>query len=90
MSDYLITVLDWLDQNATSMKIEKWFMFATWKDIVNVGQDGYMGIIFFDRSELNAEINCLGEIYRAYLKNLDPLKCDTTGNVIPKVGNLSD
>ena len=82
MSDYLITVVEWLEANAAAYQIDRWFFFATWKDIVNVGNDGYMGIILFDGPEWGAEINCLGEIYRAYSKNLNPLKCDAEGNTI--------
>ncbi len=83
MSDYLNAVLDWLEQNAASNQIEKWFFFTTWKDIVNVASDGYMGIVFFDGSNRGASLNCLGEIYRARSLGQSPLKCDVAGNNVP-------
>tara|TARA_B000000460_G_C21258956_1_gene282455 strand:- start:103 stop:498 length:396 start_codon:yes stop_codon:yes gene_type:complete len=82
MSDYLVTILDWLDVNADANKIEKWFFFTTWKDIENVGKDGYMGIIFFEGSEEGAPLNCLGETYRAYSMSETRVKCDSYGNSI--------
>ena len=65
MSNYFNEVLDWLEANAAAKKIERWFFFTTWKDIVNVGGDGYMGIIFFDGPGQGAFLNCLGETYRS-------------------------
>jgi hypothetical protein len=82
MSDYLVAVLDWLEQNASANQIEKWFFFTTWADIVNVGSDGYMGIIFFDGQGAGSELNCLGEIYRARSLGEGTLKCDPVGNTI--------
>ena len=98
MSDYLLTLLDWLEANADANYIEKWFFYRTWKDIVNVGGDGYMGIIFFGEPVLGAPfpppavgtpLNCLGEAYRAralhYLDQPPPrVKCDPNGNTIPE------
>ena len=85
MSDYLIAVMDGLEQNATIQKIDKWFFFVTWKDIVNVGGDGYMGIILFDGPEQGAGLNCLGKIYRAYSLGDAPLRCNSAGDVMPRV-----
>lgn len=47
MSEYLTAVLDWLEANGDSNKIEKWFFMITWADIVD-DPDDYIGIIFFD------------------------------------------
>ncbi len=82
MSDYLNSVLDWLDTNAFSHKIERWFFYTTWADIVNVGADGYMGIIFFDGPQEGASLNCLGEVYRARSLGLPRVDCDADGNVV--------
>ena len=84
MSDYLIAVLDWLDVNGPSYKIEKWFFFVTWKDIVDVGGDGYMGIIFFDGPNQGDPINCLGEVYRARSLGLPHVACDANGNTVTR------
>ena len=83
MSDFLNSVLDWLEANAAGHNIERWFFFKSWKDIVNVGNDGYMGIIFFDGPEVGASLNCLGEAYRARALGLSPVKCDAAGNTVP-------
>jgi hypothetical protein len=89
MSDYLIKTLDWLEANAASHKIEKWFFFTTYRDIKKVGPDGYMGIIFFDGPQVGASLNCLGELYRSrslqYLDNPPPkVKCDAIGKTVPE------
>jgi len=82
MSDYLIAVLDWLEENSVAQNIERWFFFTTWKDIVNIGPDGYMGIIFFDGPLEGASINCLGEVYRARSLNTGSFACDAAGNTV--------
>ena len=43
MSDYLINLLDWLEANAASRKIERWLLDTSWKENVNVV--GAMGVI---------------------------------------------
>jgi hypothetical protein len=91
MSDYITQVLDWLETNWETYKIDKWFFFTPWKDIVNVGTDGYMGIVFFDGPDDNASINCLGEQYRSralQFKETRPQKvrCDSNGNTVPDTG----
>ena len=83
MSNYMNEVLDWLEVNASSKKIEKWFFYSTWIDIVDVGADGYMGIIFFDGPQKGSSLNCLGEVYRARSLGAPPLACDFGGNTVP-------
>jgi hypothetical protein len=88
MGNYIIGVLDWLDANAAGNKIEKWFFFSTWRDIVNASSDGYMGIIFFEGEGPGSPLNCLGETYRSralqYLDVPPPkVKCDADGNTVP-------
>lgn len=83
MSDYLIAVLDWLEDNASAYRVGKWFFFITWKDIVEVGPDGYMGIVFFDGPEEGADLNCLGNVYRARSLDGPRVRCDADGNTVP-------
>ena len=83
MSDYLVSVLDWLESNGHDYGIDKWFFFTTWKDIVNVGSDGYMGIIFFDGRNNGASLNCLGETYHARAIGGSRVRCDASGNTVP-------
>ena len=83
MSDYIIRVLDWLNANSAANQIERWFFFRSWRDVVNVGSDGYMGITLFDGPNIGASLNCLGETYRHRALGLDPVKCDANGNMVP-------
>ena len=84
MADYLNEVLDWLDLNAEANRIERWFFFTTWKNIVDPpAKDPYMGIIFFDGADEGASLNCLGQVYRARALGQQPLSCDPDGNVVP-------
>jgi hypothetical protein len=60
-------VLDWLEANAQTYNVQKWFFFITWWDLINIpDSDPYMGITFFDGKSVGASLNCLGRIYRAY------------------------
>ena len=89
MSDYLLEVLDWLEANAASHKIERWFFFTTYRDIVDVSSDGYMGTTFFDGPAEGSSLNCLGEAYRARVLGLPRLTCDAAGNSVPAVAPAS-
>jgi len=83
MSDYLIYILDWLEENHDVVKIEKWFLFVTWKDIVDVGADGYMGIILFSGPNPDtSSLNCLGSIYRARSLGEGRFKCNSSGDLL--------
>ena len=84
MAAYLNEVLDWLEANAESHLIDRWFFFTTWKNIVEPpALDPYMGIIFFDGPSEGASLNCLGQVYRARVLGLSPISCDSEGNVVP-------
>ena len=84
MSEYLNEVLDWLELNAADKRIERWFFFTSWKNILEPpGNDPYMGIIFFDGPDEGASLNCLGRVYRARALGQQPLSCDVDGNVVP-------
>jgi hypothetical protein len=82
MSDYMTVLLDWLEDNSAAQNIERWFFFATWKDIVNLDPDGYMGIIFFDGNFQGASINCLGEVYRARSLGTGKVACNVDGDTV--------
>lgn len=83
----MVEVLDWLEANASANKVDKWFFFTTWRDIVNVASDGYMGIIFFDGPGQTASRNCLGDLYRSRaLVGQAHLKCDANGNTVADPG----
>ena len=82
MGNYLVKVVDWLDANSTPYNIEKWFFFATYKNIIQVEQDGYMGITLFDAPEISTPINCLGATYKSRVLKTQKSNCDSSGNVI--------
>ena len=86
MGDYLIAVLDWLETDSAANRIEKWFFFIAWLDIVNVGGSGYMGIVFFGGPNVDdpLKLNCLGRIYRARAFGEPRVRCDHDGNVVPE------
>lgn len=81
MADYMHETLDWLENNSASMRIERWFWFVTWADIYRPS-DGYMGITLFDSKAQGANLNCLGELYRARSLGLAKRTCDRDGNVV--------
>lgn len=83
MADYLIKILDWLEENSEDYDISRWFFFVTYKNIINIEADGYMGITFFNSLQPNS-INCLGMIYKSYAMGTQKLTCDEQGNSIPQ------
>lgn len=83
MSNYIIEVLDWLDTNAETHGVEKWFFYKTYRDLVNIATDGYMGISLLDDPAIDTAPNCLGETYRSRsLQLAQKLKCDAEGNTV--------
>ncbi len=82
MSHYVIELLDWLDANAEEHGVEKWFFYKTYRDLINIANDGYMGISFLDDPSMGTTLNCLGETYRTRSLGLVPLMCDATCNTI--------
>jgi hypothetical protein len=83
MSNYIIEVLDWLDANAETHGVEKWFFYKTYRDLINIATDGYMGISLLDDPTMGTGPNCLGETYRTRSLPATPnLKCDAVGNIV--------
>lgn len=81
MSDYLIAMLDWLDSNASTYDIDKWFFFKSYHDVSDPGD--YAGIYFFNDGDEGAERNCLGDIYFNRATGGPRVACDSNGNTIP-------
>ncbi len=88
MSNYINTLMDWLEVNAERNGIERWFFFTTWQDIVDVRPDGYMGIIFFDGPDQGARLNCLGRLYRQRALGLPRWSCDAIGRTLDESGDV--
>jgi len=71
MEGYLVNLIDWLRANGPGLKIEKWFFFRAYVDVVKQAKfDGYAGLYFFEGAEAGADLNRLGEIYREYAMGL--------------------
>jgi hypothetical protein len=90
MRNYIFEVLDWMDTcpapglgcatNAETYGVEKWFFYKSYRDVVNVATDGYMGISLFTDPDVGTPLNCLGETYRRRsLDNPLPVTCNADG-----------
>ena len=91
LSAFLNGLLDWLEANVATYKIEKWFLFTSWKNIAAPAVDGYAGIILFGPNTPTVgpvtgvtSRNCLGDVYRAHALDLDRVRCDAAGNTVPE------
>jgi len=85
MSNYIHSILDWLELHADSKRIERWFFSVTWADFFTTNS-GYMGITFFDGAEDGSALNCLGETYRARALGEPRVACDRDGNTVIESG----
>ena len=70
MVTYMDGILDWLEDNAISENIGRWFFFIDWIDIDKSAADGYAGIHFFDSEDVGAPLNQLGQVYRDHALGL--------------------
>jgi hypothetical protein len=64
MTGYMDGIINWLDDNATSQKIDRWFFFRDWIDISETARNGYAGIHLFESGAEGAQLNQLGIVYR--------------------------
>jgi hypothetical protein len=86
MSVFLNSLVGWLKTNAAAYKIEKWFLFTTWKNVAQSANDGYAGIILFGPNTATPPTtgvtprNCLGEVYRLHSLGQATVTCDINGN----------
>ena len=82
LGDYLNQILSWLTDNAVNKNVNKWFLYTTWVDVVNVGADGYMGITLYRQPTIGASKTCLGEIYKSWIDGSPRVNCTRSGAVI--------
>ena len=66
--DYLTTVYDWLEANAASLNVERWFQYITYRDIHTCNGDGYAGVSLFDGPDIGANLTEVGEFFRDRVK----------------------
>ena len=67
---YLRQVYDWLELNAESMHIERWFQYIAYRDISTCSNDGYAGLTLFDGPEPGAELTPVGRYFKRRLLGL--------------------
>ena len=82
MRNYIVEILDWMDANAETYGVERWFFYKSYRDVVNIANDGYMGISLFADPDVGTAPNCLGETYRRRSLNLPPVTCDADGKPV--------
>lgn len=61
---YLDAVFDWLDANAASKNIEKWFLLSTYENITTCNSSAYAGLTLFDAPGVGANLTPVGKFFR--------------------------
>ena len=69
---YLDAVFDWLDANAASKKIEKWFLYSTYWDITTCNSSAYAGLTLFDGPGVGAGLTPVGQFFRDRVLGISP------------------
>ncbi|MDA0989038.1 MAG: glycosyl hydrolase [Chloroflexi bacterium] len=70
--DYLVGVFDWLDANAAGKKIEKWFLFSTYRDITKCDPSAYAGLTLFNGPGVGAALTPVGQFFRDRVLGISP------------------
>ncbi|MDB5082970.1 MAG: uncharacterized protein JWP00_4894 [Chloroflexi bacterium] len=68
LEKYLTGSLDWLDNNAARLKIERWFLFTSYGEAEGFSRT-FGGIALFDSSSPAANLTGFGRIYSERIKN---------------------
>ncbi len=68
LEKYLTGTLDWLGNNAARLKIDRWFLFASYGEPEGFS-DIFGGISLFDNSTPGANLSAFGRIYTDRIKN---------------------
>ena len=63
--DYFDTVFTWLEDNAVSHNIERWFTYVTYSDITKCRFDGYTGMSLLNSPGVGAQLSDIGRWYVA-------------------------
>ena len=64
LEQYMNDLLDWLEANSETMKIERWFLYTIYRDVTAPSSDGFGGTILFDGPGVDADLTSLGALYR--------------------------
>ncbi len=60
---YLTTVYDWLEENATPLNIERWLTFTSYRDLAAPNAAGFAGLTLFDGPAPGAHLTPVGEFF---------------------------
>ena len=69
---YLDAVFDWLDANAASKNIEKWFLLSTYENITTCNASAYAGLTLFDGPNIGANLTAVGQFFRDRVLGISP------------------
>ena len=69
---YLGAIFDWLDANAASKNIEKWFLLSTYENIETCNSSAYAGLTLFDGPHIGAKLTEVGEFFRDRVLGISP------------------
>ncbi|NQW16375.1 MAG: hypothetical protein HQ478_02710 [Chloroflexi bacterium] len=61
---YLNSIYDWLEDNATTLNVERWFQYIAYHDITGCNTDGYAGVTLFDGPSVGANLTPAGDAFR--------------------------
>jgi hypothetical protein len=64
VAKYLTELFDWLDANAAAMKIERVFVYVTYRDITVCSPDAYAGMTLFNGATVGASLTDAGKLLR--------------------------
>jgi hypothetical protein len=67
VKQYLREVYTWLEQNADEMNIERWFTFATYRDLAACQSDSANGLSLFDSPGPNGNLTDMGQFFKDWI-----------------------
>jgi S1-C subfamily serine protease len=67
--EYMERMFDYLDQNAVSQNIEKWFFFITYYDVTQCNYEAYAGISLYTDSGIGSSRTAMGDYFRQRVHN---------------------
>jgi hypothetical protein len=69
MLEYMERMFNYLEQNAISENIEKWFFFITYYDVTQCNYEAYAGVSLYTNGAIGASRTTMGDYYRQRVWN---------------------
>jgi len=66
MIEFMDGIIGWMQNNAVTQNIERWFFYKDWVDISQTASAGYAGIHLFESGGSGVALNPLGQVYHDY------------------------